>query len=345
MLDGPVDRPVAGSTFLATSNQQPAASCSRAVSAYTIVPRLCNRDGIWPSFKISSSPFVRSRAPRGCRSTVILTLALGIGANASIFSVVSGVLLRPLVNRDESRLIYIRQSAPGNSVENSTFSVPEVIDLKERLKTLTAIGAVLDHHLHDGRPRRAAAGAGRRRRRLLLRRDGAAAGARTPAQRGRRWAERGGRGGADAPLLDDGRQRRPDGARQDDPPRHAHGGDRRRARTVGALSGGNRAHRQRRHQPASPVGDDGDRPRASDDGAVRPARARRRRRGGARRAARGARQHPPGVSGGVPGQGRFPHQRGAAARADHRARAHRAARPACGLGAGLRHRRARTSRT
>ena len=81
-----------------------------------------------------------SRA-KGLAATVVLTLALGIGANASIFSVVRGVLLRPLVNRDESRLIYIRQSAPGNSVENSTFSVPEVIDLKERLKTLTAMAS------------------------------------------------------------------------------------------------------------------------------------------------------------------------------------------------------------
>src|SRR5215210_933254 len=77
---------------------------------------------------------------KGLFLTVALTLALGIGANASIFSVVRGVLLRPLVNRDESRLIYIRQSAAGNGTENSTFSVPEVIDLKDRLKTLTAIG-------------------------------------------------------------------------------------------------------------------------------------------------------------------------------------------------------------
>ena len=53
-----------------------------------------------------------SRA-KGLSVTVVLTLALGIGANAAIFSVVRGVLLRPLVNRDESRLIYIRQSAPG----------------------------------------------------------------------------------------------------------------------------------------------------------------------------------------------------------------------------------------
>jgi putative ABC transport system permease protein len=77
---------------------------------------------------------------KGLSATVVLTLALGIGANASIFSVVRGVLLRPLVNRDEGRLVYIRQSAPGNKVENSTFSVPEVIDLKDRIKSLTAIG-------------------------------------------------------------------------------------------------------------------------------------------------------------------------------------------------------------
>ncbi len=80
-----------------------------------------------------------SRA-KGLALTVIVTLALGIGANAAMFSVVRGVLLRPLVNRDESRLIYIRQSAPGIAVENATFSVPELIDLRSRMKTVTALG-------------------------------------------------------------------------------------------------------------------------------------------------------------------------------------------------------------
>jgi len=54
---------------------------------------------------------------------VVLTLALGIGANAPIFGVVRGVLLRPLVNRDEDRLIYIRQSARGMGADNAAFSV------------------------------------------------------------------------------------------------------------------------------------------------------------------------------------------------------------------------------
>ena len=84
---------------------------------------------------------VRSLARvKGLALTVVVTLALGIGANAAIFSVVRGVLLRPLVNRDEDRLIYIRQSAPGISVENAVFSVPEINDLRARVRTLNAFG-------------------------------------------------------------------------------------------------------------------------------------------------------------------------------------------------------------
>src|SRR5271168_4787435 len=77
---------------------------------------------------------------KGLAVTVILTLALGIGANAAIFTLVRGVLLRPLANRDEDRLIYIRQSAPGIKVDDIAFSVPEIQDLRSRVKTLTAIG-------------------------------------------------------------------------------------------------------------------------------------------------------------------------------------------------------------
>ena len=72
--------------------------------------------------------------------TVILTLALGIGANAAIFTLVRGVLLKPLVNRDEDSLIYVRQSAPGNRVDNELFSVPEIQDLRASVKSLSAIG-------------------------------------------------------------------------------------------------------------------------------------------------------------------------------------------------------------
>ena len=77
---------------------------------------------------------------KGLTITVVLTLALGIGANAAIFSVVRGVLLRPLVNRGEDRLIYIRQSARGIGAENTTFSVPEIEDLKASVKSISAFG-------------------------------------------------------------------------------------------------------------------------------------------------------------------------------------------------------------
>src|SRR5580704_15085752 len=80
-----------------------------------------------------------ARTP-GLATIVILTLALGIGANAAIFTLVRGVLLKPLVNRDENRLIYIRQSAPGIHEANAAFSVPEIQDLRAGVKTLSALG-------------------------------------------------------------------------------------------------------------------------------------------------------------------------------------------------------------
>src|ERR1700716_185609 len=77
---------------------------------------------------------------KGMTATVVVTLALGIGANAAIFSVVRGVLLRPLVNRDEDRLLYIRQGTPRLGAENMTFSVPEVNDFKSRVTSIRAFG-------------------------------------------------------------------------------------------------------------------------------------------------------------------------------------------------------------
>jgi predicted permease len=77
---------------------------------------------------------------KGLTITVVMTLALGIGANAAIFSVVRSVLLSPLVNRDADRLIYIRQTAPGIGTENLSFSVPEIADLKARVTTVAAFG-------------------------------------------------------------------------------------------------------------------------------------------------------------------------------------------------------------
>src|SRR5881398_2579860 len=80
-----------------------------------------------------------SRA-KGLSLTVIVTLALGIGANAAIFSLVRGVLLRPLVNADENRLIYIQQSATGMGMDDAFFSVPEIQDLKASVRSISEFG-------------------------------------------------------------------------------------------------------------------------------------------------------------------------------------------------------------
>ena len=80
-----------------------------------------------------------SRA-KGLAFTVIATLALGIGANAAIFSLVRGVLLRPLVNADEQRLIYIEQTARGLGPGEANWSVPEIQDFKASIHSVSKFG-------------------------------------------------------------------------------------------------------------------------------------------------------------------------------------------------------------
>jgi putative ABC transport system permease protein len=234
---------------------------------------------------------VRSLArSTGLTLTVVLTLALGIGANAAIFTLVRGVLLRPLVNRDENRLIYVRQSAPGIGPGDVPFSVPEIDDLRAGVKTVNAFGefsAIGFTMVGLGEPREIRAGVvdgsyfdvvglhpvlGR----LLDMRDDGPKAAGAMVLTYRFWTTQ---LGSDPSVL----------------------GKTVRAGTVDTVPRVNRDHRQHRHQPASSVGDHGDRPGPSDDGSIRAARARRDSGTGARRAARGVRCDASRTSRGVSG--------------------------------------------
>jgi predicted permease len=79
------------------------------------------------------------RRSRVFTAVVVITLALGIGANTAMFTLLRGTLLRPLPNRDDQRLVYLRQSAPGAQEHNVLFSVPELADYRAASKTLSAI--------------------------------------------------------------------------------------------------------------------------------------------------------------------------------------------------------------
>ena len=180
------------------------------------------------------------------------------GANAAIFSVVRG---RAPSAAGQSR----RRSARSTSVrarrdgaENTTFSVPEIDDLRVARQDDHRLRRVLDDRLHDDRHRRAAGRQGGSRQRPVLRSDGPSAGARPADRHVRRRAQRAGSGRADASLLDRALKQRSDGRSAGHPSGQAHRHHGRRPRAVGAVSGRHRDHRQRRHEPASSRRDDGD---------------------------------------------------------------------------------------
>jgi hypothetical protein len=85
--------------------------------------------------------FRMMRKSPGFTLIIILTLALGIGANTSIFSIVNAVLLRSLPYHDSSRLVKITFNNPGIGLRDIRFSVPESEDLKLRAGIFEGVSA------------------------------------------------------------------------------------------------------------------------------------------------------------------------------------------------------------
>lgn len=97
-------------------------------------------DVLWQDLRFGARMLGRNP---GFAIAAVVTLALGIGANTAIFSIIYGVLLRPLPYRDGDRLVVLRQQAPLAGVENLRFSAKEVADYREQNRTLEG---VVEHH-------------------------------------------------------------------------------------------------------------------------------------------------------------------------------------------------------
>src|SRR5262245_35909780 len=79
------------------------------------------------------------RKSPGFTAVAVLTLALGIGANAAIFSLVRSILIQPLPYRDADRLLMIWNEYGGKQASNSP---PDYLDRKKESRTLEDIAAL-----------------------------------------------------------------------------------------------------------------------------------------------------------------------------------------------------------
>src|SRR6266508_3250091 len=69
---------------------------------------------------------------RGFTLIAVITLGLGIGANTTMFSVINGMLLRPMPFKDPARLMHLDDNAPKAGFETAGLSCPDLRDWRAR---------------------------------------------------------------------------------------------------------------------------------------------------------------------------------------------------------------------
>src|SRR5687767_14082014 len=71
----------------------------------------------------------------------VITLALGIGANTTLFSFINGILLRPLPYKEATRLVALDETAPKQGIESFGVSYPNFVDWRTQNQVFTDVGA------------------------------------------------------------------------------------------------------------------------------------------------------------------------------------------------------------
>ena len=96
---------------------------------------------LWQDIKYGVRMFVKSP---GFTLVAVLALAIGIGTNTAIFSVVNGVLLRPLPFPDAKRLVYFESIKPDRAIWDGHISMPDVLDWQSQTDAFESIAPVYE---------------------------------------------------------------------------------------------------------------------------------------------------------------------------------------------------------